>query len=557
MRRKSTSPAAAPAPAVKRIAVLPFENLGAAEDRTVADGMTLEVRSKLSALQGLAVIASASSDQFRATTKPAGTIAKELGVAYLLTAKVQWQNTGATSRIRVTPELVEAGSSGAPTTRWQETFEADVSDVFRVQGEIAAKVAKALDLVLSGKDKGNLAARPTSSLEAWEAYLKGKQMLDQTDYSCKAALPYFQKALALDASFAAAWAAVSECHSIAFVWEPSPAAAEAARAAAEKAVQLAPALKEAQMARAAYLALVAKDVPKAEEILTRLLPENPRDVELLLREAERAAKSGTEQSLELYRRIDELDPLRPDNRPRFMYAHQLLWLHRPDEARAVCDRGLAISRNAPGLVHLKALTFVQKGDLAGARSVIAGAMNDIEPSRLVRDIGNLYDHVWLLDEPGRDLLMTLTPSAFSDSRAEWGIVLTQAASRNGDAARVREYAEEARKAYATCEWGTQPSYCSTYLGLSLAYLGRREEAIREGEKAVTLTPVTKNRADGPFYLERLVWIHILCGNHERALDLLEELMKTPYFLTPGWLRVDPNFDPLRKNPRFQKLVAAK
>ncbi|MBK9090719.1 MAG: protein kinase [Holophagales bacterium] len=121
-------------PAPKRIAVLPFENLGAAEDVTFADGMTNEVRSKLSRLSGLVVIASGSSAQYRVTTKSPDQVARELGVAYLLVAKVQWQKSEKANRIRVTPELVEIGSGGAPTTRWQEAFDADLADVFEVQG---------------------------------------------------------------------------------------------------------------------------------------------------------------------------------------------------------------------------------------------------------------------------------------------------------------------------------------------------------------------------------------------------------------------------------------
>ena len=124
--------------------------------------MTDEVRSRLSGLSGLSVIASASSGQYRATTKPPEQIAKELGVGWLLVAKVRWQKTGSASRIRVTPELVEVGGRGAPTTRWQEAFDAGVSDVFKVQGEIAANVARALNVVLSGSERGDLAARPTS-----------------------------------------------------------------------------------------------------------------------------------------------------------------------------------------------------------------------------------------------------------------------------------------------------------------------------------------------------------------------------------------------------------
>ena len=202
----------------KRMAVLPFENLGAAEDGYFADGMTDEVRGKLAGLSGLAVIASASASQYKATTKPPEQIAKELGVGYLLVAKVRWQKSGAASRIRLTSELMEVAGGGAPTTRWQETFEADLSDVFRVQGEIATKVAQSLEVALSGTERGRLTARPTSNLAAYDAYLKGREIEKAAAGMAtrRRALAQYEQAVALDPGFALAWARLSSSHSAAF-----------------------------------------------------------------------------------------------------------------------------------------------------------------------------------------------------------------------------------------------------------------------------------------------------------------------------------------------------
>ena len=177
--------------------MLPFENLGGPEDGYFADGMTDEVRSKLAGLSGLAVIASASASQYRATTKSPEQIARELGVAYLLTAKVRWQKSGKASRIRLTSELVEVAGGVAPTTRWQEAFEADLQDVFRVQGEIATKVAQSLEVAVSGRERGLLAAPPTSNLAAYDAYLKGQEIEKGRAHARDAVAPY-EQAVALD-----------------------------------------------------------------------------------------------------------------------------------------------------------------------------------------------------------------------------------------------------------------------------------------------------------------------------------------------------------------------
>ena len=132
----------------------------------------------------------------------------------------------------------------------------------------------------------------------------------------------------------------------------------------------------------------------------------------------------------------------------------------------------------------------------------------------------------------------------------------QAYALKGDAANVRTYAEEARKAYEEQLRAThKDAQRHVVLGLALAYLGRKEEAIREGERGVALDPVSKDALRGTYCQHQLARIYILVGEPEKALDQLEPLLKMPYFLSPGWLKIDPNFDPVRKNPRFQRLVA--
>ena len=150
----------------KRVAILPFENLGAPQDNYFADGMTDEVRGKLASLRGIEVIARASSDQYKGTRKPPREIAQELSVPYLLTGKIRWQKSGQTSRIRLSPELVEISGSGAPVTRWQDEYDSDLSDVFEVQARIATQVARSLEVALGAEQQKELEQRPTSSLVA-------------------------------------------------------------------------------------------------------------------------------------------------------------------------------------------------------------------------------------------------------------------------------------------------------------------------------------------------------------------------------------------------------
>ncbi|HMA02661.1 MAG TPA: hypothetical protein VKP02_09850, partial [Gemmatimonadaceae bacterium] len=168
---------------------------------------------------------------------------------------------------------------------------------------------------------------------------------------------------------------------------------------------------------------------------------------------------------------------------------------------------------------------------------------------------NYWDLYWVLDEPQQQLLLRLSPAAFDDI-ATWSMVLAQTYQLRGDSIKMRAYADTARIANEqTLQSAPLDAQRRAFHGLALAYLGRRAEAIREGEKAVELDPLSTDGYSGPYNQHLLVRIYLLTGEKQKALDALEPLLKVPYHLSPAWLRIDPNFAPLRGEPRFQKLVA--
>jgi serine/threonine-protein kinase len=333
---------------------------------------------------------------------------------------------------------------------------------------------------------------------------------------------------------------------------PNPGLAERAREAAQKAVTLGPDAPEAYHALGNYRRLVLQDYGGALEEYAKGQRLAPGNADLLTATALAEESLGRwEAAVEHLRQAERLDPR---SIPQLLRLGQaLLYLRRYAEARQALDRGLDLAPANLTLISAKAMTFLGEGDLVGARKVIAAVPKEVEPAALVAYLASL-DLVWVLDGAQREVLLRLTPGAFNDDRAAWALALLQAVE--GDAAKLRNYAEEAVKALEE-QLRTAPDDAvrRAALGVALAHLGRRAEAIREGKRSVALKPVAKDSNIGTVVQHQLALIYILVGEPEKALDNLEPLLRIPYFLSPGWLKIDPTFDPLRNNPRFQKLVS--
>jgi tetratricopeptide (TPR) repeat protein len=208
------------------------------------------------------------------------------------------------------------------------------------------------------------------------------------------------------------------------------------------------------------------------------------------------------------------------------------------------------------VIELKAMIALAQGDLGGARAMIATASKKVDAAALVAAFANYYDLYWVLEETQQALLLGLSPSAFDDDRAVWGLALAQTYAQRGDRSRARTYADSARIALEE-QLRAAPADAPrhVYYGLALAYLDRKTEAVREGKRGAAIWSIAADHYQGPGIQFQLVRIYILVGEPGKALDLLEPLLKIPFYLSPGWLKIDPNFDPLRDNPRFQRLVA--
>jgi eukaryotic-like serine/threonine-protein kinase len=559
--RRSHSGADADSAGPKRIAVLPFENLGDSATEYFADGVTDAVRGKLSAIPGLQVIASRSSNEYKRSDKSLPVIGRELGTDYLVIARIRWAKApDGTSRVEVSPELVDVSPGRTPTTKWQQPFEAAMTDVFKVQAEIASKVASSLDVALGAAQKQVITERPTASLAAYEAFLKGEaatQSIGSFDNAAlRSGIGFYEQAVALDSTFAQAWAQLARAQAQYYYNViPTPAAAAGARRAAERAAALAPGRPEGQLALGDYYSAVRGSNTEALVAYQAGLKVAPANAELLTGSALAEQSLGRwEAALAHLERAAQLDPRSVATARR--HTLTLIRLRRYPEAQVAAERGVRLSPTGLDLIMNMTMVHLGRGELDGARAVLRAAPPEVEPTALVAFMGTYWDLFWVLDDAQQQLLLRLPPSAFGDDRGNWGIVLAQTYYLRGDRARSRIYADSALAGFRE-QLAATPDDAQRHslVGVALAYMGQKAEAIRAGERALALTDPAKDGFTGPYIQHQLVRIYLLTGEPEKALDRLEPLLRLPYHLSPGWLRIDPAFAPLKGNPRFERLAA--
>jgi serine/threonine-protein kinase len=554
----------------KVLAVLPFEHLGDSADAYFAEGVANDVRTKLSQIEGLAIIARASSNEYNGTTKTQPQIARELGVDYLLTATVQWEKiSGGRSRVRVTPELIDVRVGQAPQTRWAQQYDAAMTSVFQVQSEIAGQVAGALNVALGDSTRRELGMNPTQNLRAYDAFLRGEAATQGMTWldppSLRQAIAAYEQAVSLDSTFVEAWAQLARAQAYLYASLATPATAEAARRAAERAQALDPARPEGHQALGAYYANVLADLPRAYAEDSTALALAPGNADLLSTVGFLEHTLGRWEAARVH--LEEAARLAPRSDVIAATLGQLLVCTRDyREAEQALDHALQLVPANMIVRVQRATVALSQGDLAGAQAVINAAPKEVDPATLVASVGSYLELVWVLDEPQQQQLLRLRPSDFYDDRAIWGIVLAQTYAFRGDTGKVRVYADSARMAFEQQRDGSPQDLSATasilgvqrhvFYGLALAYLGQKAAAIRVGRRSMALAPISRDAFAGPYIQHQLVRIYLLAGEHEKALDQLEPLLRIPYYLSPGWLKIDPTFDPVRGHARFQRLVKA-
>jgi serine/threonine protein kinase/tetratricopeptide (TPR) repeat protein len=551
-------------PMPKSVAVLPFENLSRDPDNAYfADGIQDEILTRLSKIGDLKVISRASTQQYQSKPRNLAQIAKQLGVANVLEGSVQQ----AADQIRVNVQLINAQTD---SHLWADTYDRKLTDVFGVESEIAKRIAESLQAKLTGREEQALAVKPTNNPDAYDAYLRGLAYTlkpANTTANAIGAQKYLREAVRLDPKFALGWALLSYTDAVGYLTsalQPTVALCEEARQAAETALALQPNLGESLLAQGQYHYACLKDYNTAVryfEQARQLLPNSSRIPEALAYVARRQGQWDRSESY-----FNEAERLDPRNANLFT-EHALFYiaLRRFPEALRKFDQVLNITPDDLDILAEKAGIAQAEGDLARASALLA----PLRPP--AADTGVLGTQVYqaILERrpaqiiPRLKEILAKPDPASANFNGNLRFRLGWAQDMAGDHAAAEESWREARDEVEFF-LKNQPENDLLIGDLALInmVLNNKTAALTLADRAIAANPIEKDAIRGPTSIEILARVEAGVGEPDRAIAALQRLLSIPYAgpfgvpLTPALLRLDPMFDPLQNDPRFQKLVTS-
>ncbi len=537
------------------LVVLPFQNLGPPDDEYFTDGITDAIAARLAGMGGLGVISRTSAVLYRNTNKSPQQISEELGVQYILEGTVQRERpSDPTSRVRIVPQLIDVSDS---THLWAETYDDDMTEVFRLQSDIAGRVAQALNAELVASETPTETAPPTENLEAYEYFLRGNALFERRHAREEAldAAQMYQRAVELDPQFAEAHAALAKAR-VWLTWEFGSGEAASAKHALDRAVELAPDAIATHEAFGWYYYYGSRDYTNALEHFELVRSREPNNVDALSRIGFIQRRLGKwDETLEAIAQAIELDP-----QSAALVTSQgqtYLRLRRYGEAERYFDRAISLAPNVAAPYVAKArLYLLRDGNIERVQELFQESRGSVERAAWVlgTDDGSDFTRSVLADKRVDALQLSELGASGIDTIGYFfghGLLVR----RDGRRALSRVYFDSARIVLeARLQRNPEDDNIHSLLGYAYAGLGREEEAIREGRRAVNLLPVSKDAFNGPRHRERLARIYVLIREYDAAIDELEYVLSIPSLTSVPGLRLDPAWDPLRKYPRFRALV---
>jgi TolB-like protein/Tfp pilus assembly protein PilF len=548
----------------KSIAVLPFENLSTEKENAFfADGVQDQILTDLAKVADLKVIGHTSVEQYKGDPeRNRSKISEQLGVAYLLEGSVQRSE----GRLRVIAHLIDARTNAQ---LWAETYDRALADLFAIQSEIAQEIVHQLQATISPQEKAQIEERPTKDLAAYDLYLQAKELIDSytnaadPKASFLKAIRLLDEATTRDPGFVLAYAYAARAHDRLYFLDLDPTVGRAVRGqvAAETALRLAPDSAEAHLAMADHYFLCQRDYDRADKELALARPGLPNSVPFLTLSGYLHRREGKwEEGKRDFARAVDLDP-RNINASNLL-ADTCVLLRQFDDAIAVANRSIAAGLDLP-ITHLRRelIRFAATGDPEILRRALAEAPSDL-------DVGGgetpVRIFLALIREDYAEAARTLVASprdtfqevdfSFYYPRVWYEAIIARAA---GDQVKARAAFAAARKILEQ-RLTIKPDDARTIAVLAQvdAGLGRKDQAIAEGRRAVELMPLSRDAYDGMLVLQGLAQVYTWSGETEKAIELVRQLMKLPGYLTYGYLKVDPSWAPLRSDPRFEQVVGS-
>ena len=571
IKRTDDAPATAPPSSVpeKSIAVLPFENLSDDQQNTYfADGIQDDILSSLAKVADLKVISRTSVRQYRGGARNLREIGAALGVAHILEGTVRRSG----NRVRVNAQLINARTDDHI---WGDSFDREITDLFVLQSDLAERIATALQANISPREKASLQLHPTADLDAYDLYLRARDLFrwsgagDPRENGEKA-LRLLGEALDRDPQFALAHALASRFHAELywFGYDRSSDRLMRAKREAETALRIHPELGDARLALAYYHYYGGHEYDLARKQLAFAQQATPNDAEVWDGAAAVDRRQGRwPDAIANFEKAWQLDPRNCS--VIWNLSETYACLGRYDEAQRRFADGLMVNPNAHLFSLAKAAIDLKKGgDTAALSAALEAIPRDFDPGGAVTTVA-LRLH--LMKREYAEAAQVLERSRYREFNdggiggtassldgyafpKEWyeGLV----ARGQGDAQRAERIFETAlRLVEADPRQCSSDAKTNSMLGLISAALGRREEALGYGRRAVELLPVSKDAYDGPIMAVNLAVIYAHLGERDLAIAQLSSLVKIPNGPTPGTLRIETEWDPLRGDPRFEKLIS--
>jgi serine/threonine protein kinase/Tfp pilus assembly protein PilF len=563
MTWKRESPVLVP----KSVAVLPFENLNNDPDSAYfADGIQEEIVTRLASIADLKVISRTSTQRYQSKPRNLSQIAKQLGVANILEGSVQ----RAADQVRVNVQLINAQTD---SHLWADTYDRKLTDILGVESEIAKGIAESLQAKLTAREEQALAVKPTDNVKAYDAYLRGLAYTLKPGNSTTKALSaqkYLREAVRLDPKFALGWALLSYVDALGYITtslQPTVALREETRQAAETALTLQPNLGEAVLAKGYYHYACLKDYDTAVHYFEQarpLLPNNSRIPESLAYVARRRGQWDRSESY--FNEAERLDPRNADLLQE--HARSYIHLRRFLEALRKLDQVLNITPDDVDTLAFKAGIAQAQGDLSRAAALLA----PLHPTADLDEALEIEVYQAILERRAgpiiprlKEILAEPDPAlGWNNGRLRFWLGWAQEVA--GDHAAAQETWREARSELESF-LKKQPENCTLigYLALTNVGLGDKAAALALAERALAANPIEKDAIFGAISIEVLARVAAQMGEPDRAIAALQKLLSIPDCgapaeiipITPAVLRLDPMFDPLRSDPRFQELCRDK